>query len=242
MDNQEEITYERNMDMIYCEPKWRDVIGYEGLYKISNEGEVYSLVSKKILKSFPHYEKGYIRHCLYKNKSKKTLSTHRLVAFAFIPNLENKPEVNHINGIKSDNRVENLEWVTASENCIHSFKIGLNTPKVGENNNKSKLTKEDVSKVYSLNRDGMSTKDISNMYNVCRTTIDRILSGKRWNHVYKNTDRICSNSKIVLNIETGVFHSSIREVCSAYKLKIGAGYLGEMLSGKAFNRTNFILI
>ena len=67
--------------------------------------------------------KGYIKYNLYVNKKKKTTSQHRLVANAFIPNPDNKSQVNHINGIKSDNRIDNLEWVTPSENIKHSFDI-----------------------------------------------------------------------------------------------------------------------
>lgn len=66
---------------------------------------------------------GYLRVCLHKSKKQFNVTVHRLVAKTFIPNPENKPQVNHKNGIKTDNRVENLEWVTSSENNIHKFRV-----------------------------------------------------------------------------------------------------------------------
>ncbi|MEN9701291.1 MAG: Listeria phage [Bacteroidota bacterium] len=93
-------------------------------YDIYNDGRIFSKRHNKFLKPFKNH-KGYLMVSVTNNKKCKHISVHRLVAINFIDNIENKPQVNHINGIKNDNRVENLEWVTASENSIHAHKNGL---------------------------------------------------------------------------------------------------------------------
>jgi len=105
---------------------WKDVVGYEGLYRISNQGTVCRLYKNgKVNFMTPRILNGYWRVKLCNGNTQKEYFLHRLIAQAFIPNPENKPEINHINGIKTDNRIENLEWVTRSENAIHATKTGL---------------------------------------------------------------------------------------------------------------------
>lgn len=99
---------------------WKDILGYEGLYQVSNMGRVKSFNyrnTKKtsILKQSINQD-GYLRPTLKKNYKSKGFLVHRLVGFAFIPNPENKETINHKNEIKTDNRVENLEWMTRTEN------------------------------------------------------------------------------------------------------------------------------
>lgn len=103
--------------------EWKDIKWYEGLYQVSNLGRVKRLKGRymkcdKILKGYED-EFGYIRLNLSKNSKTKNITLHRLVAQAFIPNAENKPQVNHMDEDKTNNVVSNLEWVTAKENVNH---------------------------------------------------------------------------------------------------------------------------
>lgn len=107
---------------------WRAVCGYEGLYEINEDGAIRSLPRNgtvkepRLIKSRVH-KTGYLYCCLNKNGNQKNYQVHRLVALAFIPNLDNKPQVNHKDGNKLNNNITNLEWVTAHENSVHSIRI-----------------------------------------------------------------------------------------------------------------------
>lgn len=103
------------MKHIYTLEFWRDVKGYENLYQVSNVGQVKSLKSNKILKSGKTKD-GYLQVCLCKNGEKKSFRINRLVAEAFLPNEDELPEVDHVNGDKTDNRICNLQWISKIEN------------------------------------------------------------------------------------------------------------------------------
>lgn len=98
-------------------------------YCIDINGEIYTSYNKKGKKKLKKFltSKGYFHVILYEKKKRFCRQVHRLVAETFIPNPEHKPEVNHINGIRNDNRVENLEWATRSENELHKYRV-LKTP------------------------------------------------------------------------------------------------------------------
>lgn len=115
---------------------WKSVFGFDGIYEVSNLGRIRSLdrtiypkrgkpyfVKGSVLK--PQKRLDYSGVCLSNGKPYRVKLLHRIVAMAWIPNPENKPQVNHKNGNKRDNRVENLEWCTVSENSIHAIRTGL---------------------------------------------------------------------------------------------------------------------
>ena len=124
---------------------WRGIEGYGGLYEISNLGRVKSLWRKEARILRPKIYRGYSNVVLSKGHAgKRHWSVHVLVAQAFIPNPDDKPEVNHLKGRKSDNRVSELEWATSSENKRHAWRIGLCKPKRGTKSHRAKFTAEQV--------------------------------------------------------------------------------------------------
>lgn len=179
------------------EEVWEDIKGYEGLYQISNLGKVKSLARKRycghkyskpqlrkgrILKQ--HYDYlGYKRVRLSKNQKTKTLTLHRLLAINFIENPYNKPNINHIDGDKSNNDLNNLEWCTQKENVQHSYELGLSKARKGEDNNKSKLKVKDVKEIRRLHKQKMTQTDIAKMFDVSIANISEIVNFKTWKEV-----------------------------------------------------------
>lgn len=108
---------------------------------------------------------------------------HRIVALTFTPNPENKLEVNHIDGVKTNNCVNNLEWNTRSENVNHSFAQGLNTPRQGEKNGASKLTLGQAHRIRTLAEIGHKRNAIAAMFGVSISAIDFIVKRRSWKHI-----------------------------------------------------------
>lgn len=104
----------------FNEEVWRDIPGWEGLYQVSNKGRVRSI---RVRVTKPFTARGYLVATLHSGERIERAGVHRFVAAAFLPNPEGKEQVNHINGDKTDNRVENLEWVTCQENNLHRVRV-----------------------------------------------------------------------------------------------------------------------
>ena len=149
-------------------------------YEVNELGEIF-----RIGNTTPKYQSvnrdGYKVVGLWKDNKSTAKTVHRLVALAFIPNPENKPQVNHKNKIKSDNRVENLEWTTCSENHKHAYKNGRTRQK-GELAAGAKLTELEAKEI-KYNYPNLSSRKIASKYNISFTTVQSIKKGKMWNHI-----------------------------------------------------------
>lgn len=156
---------------------WKDIKGYEDLYAVSNTGLVKGKKYNRVLK--PDINKGYVRVSLCKDGKTSKQFIHRLVASHFIPNPDNKPQVNHINGDKLTNTAINLEWVTCSENHKHAYQLGLKDPskccpKLG--NNKGQTSEYMYVSRYTSDKEDSYRATISNSVNGKKTTMTRSFS------------------------------------------------------------------
>lgn len=154
---------------------WKEIVG-EKNYFVSNYGRI-----KKNNLVLKLYDNRYMKVQV----NAKLRVVHRLVAIAFIPNLENKPQVNHINGIKSDNRVENLEWCTAKENTNHALINGLKIVEKGE-------------KCFHYGKRGAETNRAKKVINVKTNIIYDCLKDAflTTNYSYKNVSRQLTGERI----------------------------------------------
>lgn len=172
--------------------KWMPVVGWEGLYEVSSQGRVRSLPrfyksgSKQgIVLSPTLFTTGYLYVMLHPGRKKATV--HSLVAKAFLENKDNKKQINHKDGIKSNNQIANLEWCTCSENALHAYKTGLRVPTKGtEKGDKcpsSKLNGVQVLAIKIRLEKGESCKSIARDYPVQVGTIGHIKAGTTWTHI-----------------------------------------------------------
>lgn len=171
---------------------WKEIDGYNGKYDVSSHGKVrsYNEIGSRgdtleepwimALRKTPY---GYPRVSLHRDGIIKTHTIHRLVAEAFIPNPENKPCVNHIDGNPENNNAENLEWCTYKENTKHAIDTGL-FGNMGESHNKTNLTEDDVLEIRAAYNIGcFSYNDISEGYDIVKSTVSAIINNKSWKHI-----------------------------------------------------------
>lgn len=192
---------------------WKDVPEYNGMYQISNLGNIksqhYNRMNGqkpgKLLKS-TLMKNGYVSLELRMNDTNKRHLVHRLIAEVFIPNPNNKPNVNHINGIRNDNRIDNLEWCTQSENILHAFKRGTKIP--------------------------TGPKKGTKPWNTGKT-----LSTEHKNKLSKaKLGKVSPRRKKVININTNFIYNSLTDAALDFDIKYST--LGAMLRGDIYNKTS----
>lgn len=172
---------------------FKDVKGYEGLYQVSNFGRVKSLerfkdnyskkqLVKECMLSLKDNNNGYLQTSLWLNNNQKIITVHRLVAIAFIPNPKNKRTINHKDGVKTNNNVDNLEWNTYSENLKHAYKTKLRvSAMIGKFGNKNPHHKV----ILQYTKDNKFIAEYGSGYEAMRKTgvnnkcISRVCKGER---------------------------------------------------------------
>jgi len=150
---------------------WKPVKGYEGLYEVSDAGDVFSVRTGRMMKS-SMTSHGYMRVVIQVDGKQSMKHCHRLVAEAFIPNPDNLPQVNHIDGNRLNNHVSNLEWCTPSENLKHAYRTGLK---------KRKLTDEDITFIrihYIPRHPDFGTRGLGRRFGVTQVAISHVIHMK----------------------------------------------------------------
>lgn len=180
---------------------WFDIPGFGELYQITISGKV----KKKPIKTCENSQKrkdrkkvlperllkssltlDYITYQIRENGRLKRIGVHRLLAITFIPNPQNLPVINHKNGVKSDNRLENLEWCSVSHNTAHAYAMGLSAS--GEKHLRSKITNADVAEIRRLYAEGSKQRDLAKQFGVVHGAISNIISGRTWKHFKVNAE------------------------------------------------------
>lgn len=179
--------------------EWKDVVGYEGRYEVSSLGRVKNVGDPRYLGLIMSAHKskvGYLRIGLSNGRKRRMITAHRLVALAFVPNPDGKPQINHKDGNKLNNHPSNLEWCTPREDRIHAVKHGLaatglrhgayakpESRRTGEKNGRAKLTESDVVRIRAMIAAGLGNKEIAGQFNVSDATIWWLKKKGTWKHV-----------------------------------------------------------
>ena len=156
-------------------------------YRVSSLGRIVSNAkskdgSFKILKFGD--KRGYYAITIIDDKGKRRNRTiHRLVAEHFLSNPKKLPQLNHKNGIKTDNKIKNLEWCTQKENVAHAIKNGRKGGVCGSKHYRAKLNEDDIKKIFFFKKEHIKVKEIADKFNVSARHIRDILNGKRWKHL-----------------------------------------------------------
>ena len=167
---------------------FKDIPGYEGFYQVGNQGRVKSLSRKyspvEIILSPGRDKDGYPRVVLYRDKKSLSIKVHQLVMLTFVGECPKGLQINHIDGNKENNHLDNLEYCTPAENVQHAHDTGLRVSPYGEDNGRSKLTESQVLEIRGRYKaSGVSQRKLAQEYGVNHATIGFIVRRETWNHI-----------------------------------------------------------
>ncbi len=169
---------------------WKDIVGYEGVYQVSDVGRVKTIIGTKCkqerLKSVTlRKDNGYYIVTLYRNNRGKTKYIHRVVLEAFVGPCPNDHECRHLDGIKIHNMLSNLVWGTRTENSQDTLKHGnhFQPDNRGSRHGESKLIESDIPRIRCLLKDGVAQSEVAIQFGVSQGLISRIKLRKNWRHV-----------------------------------------------------------
>lgn len=217
---------------------WKDIQDYEGFYQISNIGRVKSVFRvvsrcnkrqhsvKALIRQQWVNKKGYLVTNLCVNKKRQFFSVHRLVANAFIKNPENKAEVNHKHGVKTDNRAIELEWNTHQQNMAHASMTKLMP--MGEKSCKAKVTQYQVIEIRKMLASGVGQKVIADHFGVGSNLIWAIAEGKTWRWLQDGQSAVSKNRG--KNKRAMITKSQLAQINTLYSQGVTAYKISKILS------------
>ncbi|MEK6880999.1 MAG: NUMOD4 domain-containing protein [Nanoarchaeota archaeon] len=217
------------------EEKWKEITGFPN-YFVSTFGRVKSTCPRvllrdkipELIKKQIETEYGYLRVGLWGNDKKHTISVHRLVAIAFIPNLNNLPQVNHLDGNKKNNHVTNLEWCTAKQNNEHSYEIGIRQ--------RTELPQNQIDEILSSYKPwNMSQNMIAKKYGVSRSYVKKLTNNIQPNGIGKKNKRLKIDKITALAIkeEYNPIHTTHQKL--AIKYNVSRSLIHRILNDKYFS-------
>lgn len=202
----------------------KEIKNYEGLYTISNKGVIRSLYTGKIIKQYLN-RYGYYQVRLYKNRKPRNFTVHRLVAETFIPNIHNAESVNHIDGNKTNNKVENLEWCSFSDNFNKAYNNGL-LPK-GTHNGNAIFNDEQIRFIRDAYKSGYSGRQLARVFNTTHDVIGDIISRKSYSNISdtkKNEQYSYLVVQVIKNLLKNFSYTEVAEITGLDKNRIKAIY------------------
>jgi hypothetical protein len=162
---------------------WKDILGYEGKYQVSNAGKIKNVV-RGTIKAGQIQKDGYEKLVLYKDNFYKSYYVHRLVLTTFIGNGKDKDQANHLDGNKANNYLENLEWCTRGENMKHADKLGLRKMPKGKDHYKALLTEKEVLMIREkYHNRGSTLSKLAREYKANVGSVYNIVKGISWKHL-----------------------------------------------------------